>query len=189
MHHTLSHVEQKQQLEFVKMALDIDLVAQGAVTNDMSRKASIRFFRNLLKSKNILVLQEGYAALLKTFQTDLTKCNSKQVLFVLECLSDVIYAKGSILSMWALDPPVFLLLAQNGRLLDADFCKYQPLTHFAILKMLKTHCTCHHQFLPSSQLLTVTNNQTSMAAPTAKYFQILLYTIMEIIKLVMSKFH
>ena len=137
---------------FVKMVLDIDLVGLGASTNGKeTRKASVRFFRNLLKSKNILVLQEGYAALLKAFQTALINLpvNAKHVLFVLECLSDVINAKGSILSIWALDPPVFLLLAKQGRLLDAEFCKYEPLTHYAILKMLKTHCSCHHQFLAS----------------------------------------
>ena len=131
---------------------------------------------------------------------------AKHVLFVLECLSDVIYAKGSILSLWALDPPVFLLLAQNGRLLEKEFCHYQPLLHFTILKMLKTHCSCHHQFLASSQLLVSleirillnhlifhidylsylqTTNQTTLTsmAPTAKYFQILIQTITEIIKL------
>ena len=160
----ISHVEhqKQQQVEFgktkmapeifVKMVLDIDLVGLGASTNGKeTRKASVRFFRNLLKSKNILVLQEGYAALLKAFQTALINLpvNAKHVLFVLECLSDVINAKGSILSIWALDPPVFLLLAKQGRLLDAEFCKYEPLTHYAILKMLKTHCSCHHQFLAS----------------------------------------
>ena len=123
----ISHVEhqKQQQVEFgktkmapeifVKMVLDIDLVGLGASTNGKeTRKASVRFFRNLLKSKNILVLQEGYAALLKAFQTALINLpvNAKHVLFVLECLSDVINAKGSILSIWALDPPVFLLLAK-----------------------------------------------------------------------------
>ena len=166
------------------MALDMDLVTQGAATNGKeSRNASIRFFRNLLKSKNILVLQECYGALLKAFETALDESNAKHVLFVLECLSDVIHAKGSILSMWALDPPVFLLLAQKGRLLDGYFCKYQPLTHFAILKMFKTHCKCHHQFLASSQLLTTNQTTLTSMAPTSKYFQILLQTITEIIKL------
>ena len=99
----ISHVEhQKQQNNvefgktklmapeiFVKMVLDIDLVGLGAATNGKeTRKASVRFFRNLLKSKNILVLQEGYAALLKAFQTALTSLpvNAKHILFVLECL-------------------------------------------------------------------------------------------------------
>ena len=42
----VSQVEQKQQVEFVKLALDMDLVTQGAeTTGNDSKKATVRFFR------------------------------------------------------------------------------------------------------------------------------------------------
>ena len=39
-----------------------------------------------------------------------TSADVKIVLFALECLVDLVNAKGSVLSIWALDPPIFLLL-------------------------------------------------------------------------------
>ena len=38
--------------------------------------------------------------------------------FTLSCLSDLINAKGSVLSMWALDPSLFTLLVNYSGLVD-----------------------------------------------------------------------
>ena len=38
--------------------------------------------------------------------------------FTLNCLSDLINAKGSVLSMWALDPSLFTLLVNHSGLLE-----------------------------------------------------------------------
>jgi len=38
------------------------------------------------------------------------------IFFVLECLSNLITGKGSVLSMWALDPPVFVVLSRHSGL-------------------------------------------------------------------------
>ena len=67
------------------------------------------------------MLQEAYSALVRPFLEaiqHLSGCFSespgksttesvKILLFVLEAISDLIHVKGSVLSMWALDPPVF----------------------------------------------------------------------------------
>ena len=88
----------------------------------------VKFFGELLRSKNILVLQEAYAALVVAFKASIVKLSDetsvpkkpfatsaaadvKIVLFALECLVDLVNAKGSVLSIWALDPPIFLLLS------------------------------------------------------------------------------
>ena len=59
------------------------------------------------------------------------------------------------------------------------------MAHFAVLKMLKKHCECHHQFLASSQLLS-TNHLTALA-PTSDYFQMLLKTIGKILRIKMEQ--
>ena len=60
----LSGGQKQQQVELVSIALDVQLVHHGSITNGLiARKAVVKFFRELLKSKNILVLQEAYAAL------------------------------------------------------------------------------------------------------------------------------
>ena len=100
----------------------------------------------------------------------------KTVLFALECLIDLVQAKGSVLSMWALDPPLFSLLTSNGGLADENFAVKQPRTHLAVLQMLLKHCQIHHQFLASSRLLTST---TGMTGPTSDYFSQILTLIMD----------
>lgn len=119
------------------------------------------FARHLLKSKNIIILQEVYGYLTgiyesalisladvepflkKTISNDKSTIEEKQICskkvigkhsylpknlsskdaekvihFTLSCLSDLINAKGSVLSMWALDPSVFTLLVNYSGLLN-----------------------------------------------------------------------
>ena len=48
-----------------------------------------------------------------------TKKESERVIhFALECLTDLINGKGSVLSMWALDPSIFSLLIKHSGLLN-----------------------------------------------------------------------
>ena len=90
----------------------------------------------------------------KEKQTFATSANVKIVLFALECLVDLVNAKGSVLSIWALDPPIFLLLASHAGCSSQSFAQNHPQTFRAVLQMLVTHCTVHQQFLASSSLLT-----------------------------------
>lgn len=62
-------VQKQQQVELVSLALENQLVSLGSNTNGVTaRRAITKFFRELLKSKNILVLQEAYAALIEPFK-------------------------------------------------------------------------------------------------------------------------
>ena len=181
-----------QQLEFVSMALDTDLVCHGALTSGKeSHEAIVKFFRDLLRSKNINVLQEAYSALLVPFKAALKDlCGSgetnfnqekkagKVFLFVLECLKELAITKGSVLSMWALNPPIFQLLNSAG-VSNANFARKHPLLHLSVLKMFKLHCSTHHQFLASSQLLST----NTYGSPTADFFQVLIKSLVEIITL------
>ena len=196
----ICHVDlaKHQQLEFVTMALDADLVVHGAMTNDrVSHEAIVKFFRDLLRSKNINVLQEAYSALLVPFKAALKdlcepcfqsrphqeKKAIKVLLFVLECLKELAITKGSVLSMWALNPPIFQLLNSAG-VSNANFARKHPFVHTAVLKMFKLHTSSHHHFLASSQLLS-TNQLTAMTmAPTADFFQVLIKTLVDIIGLI-----
>lgn len=101
----------------------------------------------------------------------------KTVLFALECLVDLVNAKGSVLSMWALDPPIFILLATHGGCTSEVLAKNHPETHSAILQTLVKHCNAHHQFLASSQLLTLTLSQS----PTLENFEKILKTCVQML--------
>ena len=101
-------------------------------------KRSTKIFTLLIMTlsiwlQNILVLQEVYCHLMRHYQTAIahfagtspfitpgleipTKYPERIIFFVLECLSNLITAKGSVLSMWALDPPVFVVLSRHSGL-------------------------------------------------------------------------
>jgi hypothetical protein len=53
---------------------------------------------------------DSYHLFLHSRKPFATSADVKIVLFALECLVDLVNAKGSVLSIWALDPPIFLLL-------------------------------------------------------------------------------
>ena len=118
--------------------------------------------RHLLKSKNIIVLQEVYSHLTEIYESALmaiadikpflkksisnrkaiqenekgnnalnpamkrsypqhryTRNEAESVIcFLLECLSNLVNAKGSVLSLWALDPSIFSLLINHSGLLE-----------------------------------------------------------------------
>ena len=104
--------------------------------------AGVDLFKALLNSKDILVLQEVYGQLTALFEEALLglvpklgrfpsggggACGAFKDLsvgveerrrvchFVLACVADMALAKGSVLSMWALDPPIFKLLSDHGK--------------------------------------------------------------------------
>ena len=104
--------------------------------------AGVDLFKALLNSKDILVLQEVYGQLTALFEEALLglvpklrrfpsggggACEAFKDLsigveerrrvchFVLACVADMALAKGSVLSMWALDPPIFKLLSDHGK--------------------------------------------------------------------------
>lgn len=211
-------VETKLQVELVEVVLHANLIQHVGLTNGQEAKsAMVKFFRDQLKSKNILILQEVYLALLAPLQSSLMNlglemtnhfvkvqenpsCSRKSrlvaqeqkiVLFVMECLSDLINGRGSVLSMWALEPSVFVLLTEHCGLVNQDFANKHPWIHFSFFKVLKMHCESHHQFFASSQLLASNQAKVSSMAPSANYFQTLLklMTTMNLLNLMTESRH
>ena len=106
--------------------------------------AGVDLYKALLNSKDILVLQEVYGQLTALFEEALVGLSKLRRFrsggggaaerfadlsiigggvderrrvchFVLACVADMAMAKGSVLSMWALDPPIFKLLSDHGK--------------------------------------------------------------------------
>ncbi len=97
---------------------------------------------------------------------------SEQIIyFILECLSNLIVGKGSVLSMWALDPSIFVVLTRHSGLLTRKMMNQHPWVHYAIVSTLYTHCSNNGQFLATSNQFP-----TSTPSPTSEYFGILLET-------------
>lgn len=75
----MTFVKQQQQQELVTIVLDQHLVKQAATSNgQMGRRAIAKFLREMLKSKNILVLQEAYAAVVNPLKSAVGKLSEKQ---------------------------------------------------------------------------------------------------------------
>ena len=89
--------------------------------------------------------------------------------FVLACIADMAMAKGSVLSMWALDPPIFRLLSDHAGVADEHFAEREPWVHHAILKLLHDHSACHAHFLSSSDLVVGAGNFG--ASPSSTFFR------------------
>ena len=153
---------------------------------------------NLFAFQDILVLQEVYCHFMTLYQMVLVEFadivpfvksssfapieTSKEKLdhilfFILECLSNLVVGKGSVLSMWALDPSIFVVLTRHSGLLTRTFSARYPWVHHALVATLRTHCSSHVQFLSSSQLISGSGSATSAMSPTSEYFKTLLDTM------------
>ena len=93
------------------------------------------------------------------------------IYFILECLSNLIVGKGSVLSMWALDPSIFVVLTRHSGLLSRKMMTQHPWIHYALVSTLYTHCLNNGQFLATSNQFP-----TSTLSPTSEYFGTLLET-------------
>jgi hypothetical protein len=148
--------------------------------------------------QDILVLQEVYSHFMTLYQMVLvefadivpfvkssnlapmetSKEKLEQILFfILECLSNLVVGKGSVLSIWALDPSVFIVLTRHSGLLTRTFSARYPWIHQALVATLRTHCSSHGYFLSSSQLISGSGSTTSAISPTSEYFRMLLETM------------
>jgi hypothetical protein len=150
--------------------------------------------------QDILVLQEVYGHFMSLYQmifvaladippfqtsttalesigsNQISKHQSEQILyFILECLSNLIVGKGSVLSMWALDPSIFVVLTQHSGILCPKMMIRYPWIHHALVSTLFTHCSSNGQFISSSQLISGSGLNSSLS-PTSEHFKILLET-------------
>ena len=144
------------------------------------RKEAIKFYHQLLDTKNIHSLQEVYSHLTSNYKKAVAgPGNEDSLFFVLDCLSNLIRAKGSVLSMWALDPSIFGLLNDQSSLKDIKFIKERPNVHYALVKTLVFHCDLHKQFATSSNLVA----NGGQSRPSATYFESAVVTCGKLLKM------
>ena len=74
-------------------------------------------------------------------------------LWVHACISKIATVSGSILSMWALEPSIFQLLASHTGMLCPKLVRAAPSLHANAVNLLLQHCATHSYFLSSSSLL------------------------------------
>ena len=106
MQEVYSHLTEIYESALVSLA-DIDPFLKKTNMNDKSTTQNERI-ESKTATTNVSQLQEN---LLKREAETL-------IHFTLNCLSDLINAKGSVLSMWALDPSLFTLLVNHSGLLE-----------------------------------------------------------------------
>ena len=155
-------------------------------TNRAVQAASVSLIKELLQSKNVVILQDVYSLLcMRLEQATMALNNSKPFLssniwagvrlspgmasvlglWVHACISKIATVSGSILSMWALEPSIFQLLASHSGMLCPKLVRATPSLHANAVNLLLQHCATHSYFLSSSSLL----NKDS-TSPTAGNF-------------------
>merc|ERR1719320_1713051 len=85
-------------------------------------------------------------------------------------ISKIATVSGSILSMWALDPSIFHLLAHHSGLTCQTLAKTSPSVHHSTTTLFLNHCSTHSFFL--SSLLS-----PGSTSPTAGHFSFILQTV------------
>ncbi|KAI5633295.1 serine/threonine-protein kinase smg-1 domain-containing protein [Phthorimaea operculella] len=137
-------------------------------------------YSNLLNLKNIPLLQETYKYVLTDIQNSysviipdiqiiqaeysetVTKDDAeKNVIFYLQCLSELANASNSIIGMWALQPSILEMLAVKMCPHDENLTKEKPVLQYAILYLLYSHCKKNNHFIASSDLVTNTQQRAS----------------------------
>ncbi|XP_063623902.1 serine/threonine-protein kinase SMG1 [Cydia splendana] len=135
-------------------------------------------YSNLLNLKNIPLLQETYKFVLTDIQNSYSiivpdiqiiqpeytdeVCKEdaeKNVIFYLQCLSELANASNSIIGMWALQPSILELLAIKMRPEDDKLSQDKPALQYAVLYLLYSHCRKNNHFIASSDLVKMKNSQ------------------------------
>ena len=166
-------------------------------TDRAVQAASVSLIKELLQSKNVVILQDVYSLLcMRLEQATMALNNSPQFLssniwagvrlspgmasvlglWVHACISKIATVSGSILSMWALEPSIFQLLAAHSGLLCPQLVRAAPSLHASAVSLLLQHCATHSYFLSSSSLL----NKDS-TSPTASNFARMLEVITKLL--------
>ncbi|CAG9089342.1 unnamed protein product [Plutella xylostella] len=137
-------------------------------------------YSNLLNLKNIPLLQETYKYVLTDIQNSFEAImpdvsiipaeyteeisqddGEKNIIFYLQCLSDLANASNSIIGMWALQPSILELLAIKMCPHKSMLIQLRPALHYAILYLLHSHCMKNNNFIASSDLVTNTQQRAN----------------------------
>jgi len=155
--------------------------------------AGVYLVKEILQSKNVVVLQEVYTFLCMRLEQSMSVLSSSKpflpsnlwsgvklskplavttALWVHASISKIATVSGSILSMWALDPSIFHLLAHHSGLTCPKVASSSPSVHHSTTTLFLNHCATHSFFLSSSSLLS-----PGSTSPTAGHFSFILQTL------------
>lgn len=172
------------------------------------RVAVVKIYHHILNIKDVLLLQEAYRNILAdlgiavksmagtndwkwpvpiasdhpSYSVDQAECT---VSFYLTALSALATSSSSIIAMWALQPSILELLAQDLRPIDLDVWRNHQAVHYAIITLLAYHCRKNSNFISSSSLLNIESTKISevfnklsfestSASPTTQHFSLIL---------------
>lgn len=141
-------------------------------------KGIMSVYCNLLNLKNIPLLQDTYKYVLTDIQNSfmailpdiaiiqpeyseaVSKDDAeKNIIFYLQCLSELANASNSIIGMWALQPSILELLAIKMAPHNSTLIKTKPALQYCILYLLYSHCKKNSHFIASSDLVSSTQQR------------------------------
>lgn len=175
---TIKEIASNLPIEFITQTIGPESLLRPLRYSESTHvlRSVLSVYSNLLNLKNIPLLQETYKFVLidiqnaysviipdvKIISSEYTEEVSiddaeKNVIFYLQCLSELANASNSIIGMWALQPSILELLAIKMCPHDMDLIKKKPALHYSVLYLLYSHCKKNNHFIASSDL--VTNSQ------------------------------
>ncbi|CAG4946307.1 unnamed protein product [Parnassius apollo] len=179
---TIKEIASNLPIEFITQTIGPDsLLRPLRYSENIKILSSVMLvYSNLLNLKNIPLLQETYKYVLMDIQNsfsvilpniqiipaeyteDISEDDAeKNILFYLQCLSDLANASNSIIGMWALKPSILELLAIKMCPHDENLIRKKPALQYAVLYLLYSHCKKNNHFIASSDLVTNTQQRTS----------------------------
>lgn len=138
-------------------------------------QATLAVYHAILSLKNVPLLQEAYNYILADLQiahqvlvpnskkfstsTVLDGVTYKQeeaiiiLMYYMTVLAEVANTRNSIITMWALTPPLVDLLATHLTPADRHLALHYPEVQHAVLYLLYSHCAKHSHYVSSSTLI------------------------------------
>lgn len=199
-------------IEFISQTIGPNSLLRRLRYSDSSHilNSVMSVYSNLLNLKNIPLLQETYKFVLTDIQNsylviipDIQIINpeypeevdtddaEKNIIFYLQCLSELANASNSIIGMWALQPSILELLAIKMCPHDEKLMKDKPALQYSVLYLLYSHCKKNNHFIASSDLVTNTQQRAndifglsnlslgdvSSSSPTSGHLAVILNTL------------
>ncbi|CAH0398945.1 unnamed protein product [Chilo suppressalis] len=209
---TIKEIASNLPIEFINQTIGPDSLLRSLRYSENSQilNAILLLYINLLNLKNIPLLQESYKYVLTDIQNayckiipDVLVINpeyteemtiddaEKNIIFYLQCLSELANASNSIIGMWALQPSILELLAIKMCPQDMNLMKRKPALQYSVLYLLYSHCKKNNHFIASSDLVNnpqqratdifnlsnINLGEVSSSSPTSGHLAVILNTL------------
>ncbi|XP_052758949.1 serine/threonine-protein kinase SMG1 [Galleria mellonella] len=209
---TIKEIASNLPIEFIMQTIGPESLLRPLRYSESSQVlyGVLSVYSNLLNLKNIPLLQETYKFVLTDIQNsysviipDIQIIKSeyaeevsiedaeKNIIFYLQCLSELANASNSIIGMWALQPSILELLAIKMCSHNEILIRQKPALQYSILYLLYSHCKKNNHFIASSDLVTNTQQRTgdifglsnlnmgevSGSSPTSGHLAVILNTL------------